>query len=143
MAKSPPRRRTKATAQPVARRAPRKRSAPKTPAAPEAPHARTETRDLPRASRGKRAQFHADPAVDALLAVIAALTAEVSVAFDRITTLERLLAERDVLAPDAVESYQPDETEHRRRNEARDGLIERVFRVLTLAGEGAQGRRSD
>ena len=46
---------------------------------------------LPRDPKGRRAQFYDDPAVDQLWAILLSLTAEVSVAFDRIDTLERLL----------------------------------------------------
>jgi hypothetical protein len=89
---------------------------------------------LPRAHKGKRPSFHDDPAIDRLLAVITALTAEVSAACDRIATLERLLEQRGVLGPAAVETYDPDEAELVRRREAQDALIQRVFQVLLDAG---------
>ena len=39
---------------------------------------------LPRDPKGRRAQFYADPAIDQLWAGVTSLTAEVSVAFDRL-----------------------------------------------------------
>jgi len=86
---------------------------------------------LPRGPKGRRAQFYADPAVDQLMAIVVALTAEVSVAFDRIETLERLLAGAGVIAPGAVEGYVADDAENTERNRRREALIERVFQVLS------------
>jgi hypothetical protein len=96
---------------------------------------------LPRSAKGKRTTFYPDPDIDALLAIATALTAEVSVAFDRIATLERLLEKRNLLPAGAVESYEPDEAEITRRSEFRDALIERVFRVMS-ADEDASAPRS-
>ena len=130
------RRRGKAAAKPAARRPPRKRTSTREPQSQSQAKAAApaEPRPLPHAAKGKRPSFYPDPAVDALLAAIAALTAEVSVAFDRIATLERLLERHDLLPTDAVESYEADDTESRRRIAEREALIERVFRVLRLQG---------
>jgi hypothetical protein len=87
---------------------------------------------LPRAAKGKRAQFYDDPAIDQLMGIVAALTAEVSVAFERIATLERLLAKRGQLTLADVESYEPDDAESAERAVARESLIERVFQVLEV-----------
>ncbi len=85
---------------------------------------------LPRDPKGRRAQFYDDPAVDQLMAIVVALTAEVSVAFERIDTLERLLAQAGVLAPDAVEKFAADDAAAAERFRRREALIERVFQVL-------------
>ena len=114
----------------------RKRSSPASTAPKPGPAGGASS--LPRAPKGKRPAFYKDPAVDSLLAVIAALTAEVSVAMDRITTLERLLEQRALLPGDAIESYEPDTVEAKRRNDAREALIERVFRVLAQQTDGAR-----
>jgi len=86
---------------------------------------------LPRDPKGRRAQFHDDPAIDQLWAILLALTAEVSVAFDRIDTLERLLERTGTLPPDAVEAFVPDETAATERSRRREELIQRVFQVLS------------
>ncbi len=86
---------------------------------------------LPRDPKGRRAQFYDDPGVDQLMAIVVALTAEVSVAFERIDTLERLLAEAGTLAGGAVESFEPDAAASAERNAKREALIERVFQVLS------------
>jgi len=132
MSKTP--KRGQAAARPAGRTV-RKRSSPASTAPKPGPAGGA---SLPRAPKGQRPAFHKDPAVDTLLAVIAALTAEVSVAMDRITTLERLLEQRALLPGDAIESYEPDSGEAKRRNDAREALIERVFRVLAQQNGGAR-----
>ena len=86
---------------------------------------------LPRDPKGRRAQFYDDPAIDQLWAILLALTAEVSVAFDRIDTLERLLERDGTLRRDQVEGYRPDEPASQERNLRREALIQRVFQVLS------------
>jgi hypothetical protein len=93
-------------------------------------------RRLPRDPKGRRAQFYPDPAIDQLMAIVTALTAEVSVAFDRIDTLERLLATRGVLDSAAVEAWQPDAEATAERARRREELIERVFQVLSQYAQG-------
>ncbi len=85
---------------------------------------------LPRAAKGRRAQFYDDPAIDQLMAIVAALTAEVSVAFERLATLERVLARRGALDRAEIEAYEPDDAEAAERAGEREALIERVFQVL-------------
>jgi hypothetical protein len=80
--------------------------------------------------KGKRARFHADPAIDQLFGILAALTGEVSVVAERLATLERVLERRGGLAPDDIERYEMDETESQRRVVEREALIERTFQVL-------------
>lgn len=92
---------------------------------------------LPRDPKGRRAQFYADPAVDQLMAIAVALTAEVSVAFDRIDTLERLLAARGVVGAADVEAWQPDAEAAAERARRREALIERVFQVLSQYARGS------
>jgi hypothetical protein len=86
---------------------------------------------LPRDPKGRRAQFYEDPVIDQLWAIVLALTAEVSVAFDRIDTLERLLARAGALSPGDVDGFQPDEAASEERNRRREALIQRVFQVLS------------
>jgi hypothetical protein len=87
---------------------------------------------LPRAAKGKRAQFYADPAIDQLMAISAALAAELSVAFERIHTLEQVLAKQGQLDRSVIEEYEPDDAEAGQRASAREALLERVFQVLEV-----------
>jgi hypothetical protein len=86
---------------------------------------------LPRDPKGRRAQFYQDPAIDQLWAVVAALTGEVSVAFDRLDTFERVLERHGYVTRAAIEAYRPDDTASAERSRRREELIQRVFQVLS------------
>lgn len=98
-------------------------------------------RRLPRDPKGARAQFYDDPAIDQLMAIVTALTAEVSVAFDRLDTLERLLAARGIVGPDDIEAWEPDASAAAERAQRREALIERVFQVLSQYAQGDEPGR--
>jgi len=83
---------------------------------------------LARASKGRKPQYFADPATDKLLSMVLALTQELSVARDRIDTLERLLDRAGVLAAQTVEDYLPTAEEATERGERRAEMLRRVFR---------------
>lgn len=87
---------------------------------------------LPSHSKGKRPEFYDDPAIDQLFAIVTALTAEISVAFDRIDTLERLLVSARTLSKKAIEQFMPDATAEQERATQRDELLQRVFAVLQI-----------
>lgn len=86
---------------------------------------------LPRDPKGRRAQFYQDPAIDQLWAVVAALAAEVSVAFDRLDTFERVLERHGYVTRAAIEAYRPDDAAAADRARKREELIQRVFQVLS------------
>ena len=86
---------------------------------------------LPRNPKGRRAQFYDDPAIDQLMAIVVALTAEFSVAFERMDTIERLLERSSALDRADIEAYLPDEQVAAERFRRRDELIQRVFQVLS------------
>ncbi len=107
----------------------RRRSAAVQPVQPVQPAAGGTVR-LQRQSKGRRPEFYDDPAIDQLFAIVTALTAELSVAFDRLDTLERVLVQRVALSPEAVESYVPDASATQLRAQRRDELLQRVFAVF-------------
>jgi hypothetical protein len=82
---------------------------------------------LPRAARDGRPQFHADPAIDRLVAMVLGLASEVSVLTDRLATVERLAA----LPPDAIDAYTPGPAEREAREARRDALLDRILAPLT------------
>ncbi len=84
---------------------------------------------LARAAKGRKPQYFADPATDKLLSMVLALTQELSVARDRIDTLERLLDRAGVLAARTVDEYLPTPEEAAARATLRAGMIRRVFRA--------------
>jgi hypothetical protein len=83
---------------------------------------------LARVAKGRKPQYFADPATDKLLSMVLALTQELSVARDRIDTLERLLGRAGVLDVATVEDYLPTAEEASERAERRAGMLRRVFR---------------
>ncbi len=113
---------------PSARGAAPKKSGPKSRGGPAGT---AQSVRLPRDPKGRRAQFYQDPAIDQLWAVVAALTGEVSVAFDRLDTVERVLDRHGHVTREAIEAYRPDEAASAERAKTRDELIARVFQVLS------------
>ncbi len=84
---------------------------------------------LARAAKGRKPQYFADPATDKLLSMVLALTQELSVARDRIDTLERLLDRAGVLSAQTVDDYLPTAEEAAARSVLRAGMLRRVFRA--------------
>ncbi len=93
---------------------------------------------LPRRARGPKPQFFRDPAMDHMMAMIIALTGELSVALERHDTLERLLDDRGLVPRRNVEDYRPDDATEAERFKRRDDLIARVFHVLHEQAEIAE-----
>ncbi len=84
---------------------------------------------LARTAKGRKPQYFADPATDKLLSMVLALTQELSVARDRIDTLERLLDRAGVLSAQTVDDYLPTADEAAARSALRAGMLRRVFRA--------------
>ncbi len=84
---------------------------------------------LPRHAKGKRSVFFDDPAIDQMMTFIIELSAEVSVVYDRLDTVERLLDEKGTISRDDIEAYRPDEKVEGERNTRREGYLKRVFRM--------------
>jgi hypothetical protein len=85
---------------------------------------------LPRTPKGKRATFYAEPGVDQLYGIVAALAAELWAARERIDTLERLLEQSRALPAGAVERFEPAAEVAAARQLEREAFIQRVFQVL-------------
>ncbi|MBM3503296.1 MAG: hypothetical protein FJX65_05420 [Alphaproteobacteria bacterium] len=85
---------------------------------------------LPIHAKGKRAGFYRDPANDQIFSFIIMLTQELSVAMDRIETIERLLDKNGVVRRKDIEAYRPGDAEETERTARRDAYIGRVFQIL-------------
>ncbi|NER30309.1 MAG: hypothetical protein F6J89_22455 [Symploca sp. SIO1C4] len=81
-------------------------------------------------AKGKRPIYLDNPYNDKLLAMVMALTSEVSVLHERLDTVERLLAAKGFLSIEAIETYEPDEQVAQEREQWRRNYIARVLRVL-------------
>lgn len=84
--------------------------------------------DAPTRAKGPLPQYFDDPAIDQLHAALLALAAELSVAYDRIDTLERLLERSGALQRAEIESFEPDEAAARERAARREALVARLLR---------------
>jgi hypothetical protein len=86
--------------------------------------------ELPRHTRGKRPHFFDDPAVDQLMSVVLAMAAEVSVLYDRVDAMQRVMDDKGSLTREELEAYQPDEAAAADREAHREAYLQRIFRVV-------------
>ena len=82
----------------------------------------------PEFPKGHRPQVFSDPAIDQLYDGYVTLGTELSVAFDRIDTLERLLQERLGMTRAEIDGYQPSEAVDAERQARRAELAQRLLR---------------
>ena len=85
-----------------------------------------------RTAKGRRPYFFEDPNIDKLLAMIMALTGEVSVLRERLDTHERLAAKKKWSSHQAIEDYEPDEITEAFRAQWRSEFIARVLRIVQV-----------
>ena len=88
-----------------------------------------------RVAKGRRPYFMSDPDVDRLLAMIMALTGELSVLRERLDTHERLLDQSQVMRIDDIEGFAPDKAVESQREAERQASLSRVFRILEVSEE--------
>jgi hypothetical protein len=80
-----------------------------------------------RTVRGRRPQFHADPAIDKLHGMIMAMATEMAVLYERIDTMERVSASKGVMLSAELEKYQPDAQAQAAREAWRQAFLNRLF----------------
>jgi hypothetical protein len=81
-------------------------------------------------AKGRRPEFFDDPAVDRMLSMVLALTAELSAVRERLDTVERLLENKGTLRREEIEGYAPDREAGEERGLATKAYIARVMRGL-------------
>ncbi|MEH2170753.1 MAG: hypothetical protein V7K41_29695 [Nostoc sp.] len=81
-------------------------------------------------AKGKRPVYLENPQTDKLLAIVMALTGEVSVLHERLDTIERLLEIKGILSASEIEAYEPDAKVAKEREQWRAEYIARVLRVV-------------
>lgn len=81
-------------------------------------------------AKGKRPVYFDDPQTDKLLAIVMALTGEVSVLHERLDTIERLAEAKGLFSSQEIETYEPDEQAIKEREQWRNEYIARVLRVV-------------
>ena len=90
------------------------------------------------AASGKRPHFFADHDVDRLLAIVWAMAGELAVTRERLDTVERLLAERQLLDRQLINAYRPDAAAAEERGRWQLEYIARLLRVLQQEVEAMQ-----
>ncbi|MEH2222457.1 hypothetical protein [Nostoc sp.] len=81
-------------------------------------------------AKGKRPVYLENSQTDKLLAIVMALTGEVSVLHERLDTIERLLEVKGILSASEIEAYEPDVEVTKEREQWRTEYIARVLRVV-------------
>ena len=81
-------------------------------------------------AKGRAPRFHDDRTVDQLLAMVVALTGEISILRDRLDTHERLAANKGVFSAPEVDEFLPSPEVMTARGVQRTRLMRKVFRVL-------------
>ncbi|MEE8349678.1 MAG: hypothetical protein V3R94_08920 [Acidobacteriota bacterium] len=83
-----------------------------------------------RTAKGKKPQYFSDPGIDKLLSIVISLAGEVSVSRERLDTIERLLADKEILTPSEIDQYQPSQEVESIRAQRRAQFIETLLRVM-------------
>ncbi|HPF26031.1 MAG: hypothetical protein R3F58_07545 [Steroidobacteraceae bacterium] len=91
--------------------------------------------------KGHRPYFFDDPAIDQLHTALLAVTQELSVARERIDTLERLLEQSGHLRRAAIETFQPDASAEAERTVQRAALVDRVLKPFVDYRENLFSRK--
>lgn len=86
-------------------------------------------------AKGQRPYFLAEKQTEQTLSITMALAMELSVARERIDTLECLLVEKGVLNKGEIDQYQPDSAEVSRRSEQTQTYLARILRILQQDSE--------
>ena len=94
------------------------------------------------AASGKRPHFFGDQDVDRLLAIVWAMAGELAVTRERLDTVERLLAARQLLERSQIDAYRPDPLAAEERGRWQLEYIGRLLRVLQQEVDSLQ-RGSD
>ena len=96
---------------------------------------------LPSNPKGKKANFYKDPSIDRLFSIITLLTQELSVTYDRIETLERVLESKGTISRSEIENWLPSDQEEAERTERREAFISRIFHVIHEDAEALSDSR--
>ncbi len=98
---------------------------------PGHPHPEPKVKRI-RTAKGRRPYFFDDPNIDKLLAMIMALTGEVSVLRERLDTHERLAQKKKWASHQSIEDYEPDDITEAFRAQWRSEFIARVLRIVQV-----------
>ena len=86
--------------------------------------------ELQRKAKGKRPYYFSNPDVDKLLSMIMALTGELAIARDRIDTLERVAAAKELFSSEDIENFELDAKALEARASRHRQLLREVNRII-------------
>lgn len=86
--------------------------------------------DRPRAAKGERPFFLADPDCERLLTMVMALAGEISLLSDKFDTLVRVAAVTPRFGLDDIAAYVPDDAVRAERAQRREAMLGRVLRII-------------
>jgi len=81
-------------------------------------------------ARGKRPYFFKDPDVERVLSITMALAGELAVTRQRLDTIERLLAERNILNEEQIEAFKPSPQQAEERGRWNQEFLARILRII-------------
>ena len=80
-----------------------------------------------RDAKGKRPHFYDAPGLDQAMSMILVLASELMTMRDRLDTVERVAAAKDVMLEADIEAYQPDQSVLEAREERRQQFLARLY----------------
>jgi hypothetical protein len=95
--------------------------------------------EIPRFSSQLQPSFFDDPANDQIMTFIVELAAELSVVYDRLDTVERVLETKGTVNRQDIETYRASDSVEAERMARRDAFLKRVFRMHPQAATADQG----
>ena len=128
--KAPAKRKTPAKRKPAARKKSAAKRATRKKVVAKAAAPQPEIKRI-RTAKGRRPYFFDDPNVDKLLAMLMALTGEVSVIRERLDTHERLAEKKKFSTSANIEAYKPTENVDQERVKWRADYVARILRIVT------------
>lgn len=90
-----------------------------------------ESIERPKVAKGRRPYFFDDPSVDKILAIVMALSGEVSVLCDRLDTHEKLAEAKIWPTAENIDSFEITEAVEKERDQRRAEYLDRVLRIVT------------
>jgi hypothetical protein len=107
---------------------------------PKSGKAMSDKERLKRMVRGRRPEFYPTAGMDQAMSMIMVLAQEFTVMHDRMDTIERIAASKNIVLPQEIEDYAPDQSVLEAREIWRQEFFERLFYLLhQQAAEAAEG----
>ncbi|MCS6946838.1 MAG: hypothetical protein NZM12_04415 [Steroidobacteraceae bacterium] len=103
----------------------------------------TTSRPSKRTVRGRRPQFHADPAIDQLHGMVMAIATEMAVLYERIDTMERVAAAKGLMLSEELARFEPDAATQLERERWRQAFLSRIFYLFREAVDDRTSGEND